>query len=72
MSGKKQSPDQAFLMGVLCALEILEPHQQDTLYDEIVRTVGEEYLIETARREASMRRSGLIRYLNGKKKGGRG
>ena len=55
--------DQDFYLGVIAALAAMEPHEQDTIYDEIVNTMDVSELLKTARKHGHMRWSGLSRYL---------
>jgi len=52
-----------FYHGIIAALAVVEIHQQDVLFDEIVRTVNESELLHAARRDGSMKWSGLYRYM---------
>ena len=58
---------QSFYAGVLSALAIIAIHDERTLFDEIVSTVGETELVKTARKDGAMRWSGLSQYDYGKK-----
>lgn len=53
--------DHSFYSGVICALAVLDSHGQDTIYDEIVDSIGNEELIFLARKDGSMKWSGLSR-----------
>ena len=52
-----------FYHGVIVALAVVELHQQDVMFDEIVGSVGSEKLLNVARRNGDMRWSGLSRYV---------
>ena len=55
--------DEEFYLGIIVALAAMEPHQQDTIYDEVVNTVDLEELLLVARKHGHMRWSGLSRHL---------
>lgn len=53
----------AWLRGVTAALAPLAQFGEDTIYDEVVSSVGSEDVIQQARRDGAMRWSGLSRYV---------
>jgi len=52
----------SFYAGVLSALAVIAQHDERTLFDEVVTMIGETDLVKAARRQGSMRWSGLSRY----------
>ena len=57
----------SFYAGVLTALSVVAQADQQTVFDEIVKNVGADVLVKTARRDGCMRWSGLSRYGYGKR-----
>jgi len=55
-----------FYRGVLVALEIITIHDEQVMFDEIVKSVGVDDLVRVARRDGEMRRSGLHKYSYGR------
>ena len=68
METKGSKVDVAFYDGVLCVLSIIASSDYETLYEEIVRAVGEGELVKAARQRHILRWSGLTKYGYGKKK----
>lgn len=62
-TGKLSEIDVGFMVGVVCARAVVKVHGQDTIFDEIVASVGEENLLAEARRSGAMRWSGLSDYV---------
>jgi len=52
----------AFYAGVLSALAVVVIYDEETIFREIVDAIGEKELIRIARRDGSMRWSGLAYY----------
>jgi len=63
---KPSEIDIGFMAGVACALAVVALHGEDTIFDEIVKSVGEEKLISECRRRGVMRWSGLSDYVRRK------
>lgn len=59
--------ERGFYAGMLCALAVVADFDEETIFDHIVASSGEEELVSAARRGGSMRRSGLTRYGYGKR-----
>ena len=59
--------DIGFYAGVHCALAVIRARGEDTLFDEVLHSVGEKECIAEARRRGVMRWSGLSNYLRRKK-----
>ncbi len=57
-----------FYRGVICCLAVIVVYDQQTLFDEIIRTVDEVELVRVARMDGAMRWSGLTKYGYGKRK----
>ena len=57
----------SFYAGILTALSVIAQADERTLFDEIVKVVGADELVKTARRDGCMRWSGLSRYGYGKR-----
>lgn len=57
-----------FYHGIIAALAVVALHDQQVVFDEIVRTVDEAKLISVARRNGDMRWSGLSQYGYGRKR----
>jgi len=66
-SAKPSEIDIGFMAGVACALAVVKVHGQDTIFDEIVASVGEEQLLAECRRRGVMRWSGLSDYVRRQK-----
>ncbi|MBC8485727.1 MAG: hypothetical protein H8D45_06770 [Bacteroidetes bacterium] len=56
----------SFYAGVLSALAVVVIFDEQTIFDEIVKEVGEDELVKTARKDGAMRWSGLSKYGYGK------
>lgn len=52
-----------FLRGATAVLAAMAIHEQDSMYDECVRSIGADDLIRQARRDGAMRWSGLDKYV---------
>ena len=57
----------SFYAGVLSALAIIAVFDEGVIFDEIVKAIGEADLVKVARRDGTMRWSGLSKYGYGKK-----
>jgi len=55
-----------FYAGVVSALSVIVQHDQETIFREIVRFVGEKELLKHARKHGQMKWSGLSKYGYGK------
>ncbi len=55
----------SFYAGVLSALAIVAVFDEATIFNEIVKEVGEADLVKTARRDGAMKWSGLSKYRYG-------
>jgi hypothetical protein len=61
---KLTQSDRDFYGGVICALAVVHYAGEETIYDEIVQSVGgRAKLLAVARREGNMRWSGLDKHL---------
>ena len=58
----------SFYAGILTALSVVAQADQQTVFDEIVKNVGADALVKTARRDGCMKWSGLSKYGYGKRK----
>ena len=57
----------SFYAGILTALAVVAQADERTLFDEIVKLVGADELVKTARRDGCMRWGGLSKYRYGRK-----
>ena len=58
-----------FFRGVITSLAVLKGFGMDTIYEEIIKTVGEDELVRIARSDGAMRWSGLSGYRRLKRQG---
>jgi len=54
--------EESYNAGVITTLAIIAQFDARTIFDEVVKSVGAEALVKTARRTGAMRWSGLTRY----------
>jgi len=60
--------DREWYRGAICTLGVLWDYDDDTVvYDQIIENYDQDKLIEVARKDGNMRRSGLSKYLERKK-----
>ena len=65
--GMSDKEEVEFHRGMLAALAVVASFDEETIYQAIVNTTDENLLIQIARRDGSMRWSGLSRYRYGRK-----
>lgn len=59
-----------FYRGITAALTVVAHFDEETIFREIVATVDESFLVRIARRDGTMRWSGLSKYRYGRGKEG--
>ena len=57
-----KTTDSAFYSGILTALNLLDLHGEDTIYDELVKLCDVRELVAVAKAEEELEWSGLVKH----------